>query len=460
MVRTPYRAILRLATPTVIAMLLQSVVNEIDVVFFAHLPGAEGSNGQAALMPSLILVWLFGGTLSAVSVGTQALGARRFVERDFDAAGAVLANGAFFCLAAGLLMSFIGWFAIPRLLTAMSLTPEVMATAIAYSHWRVLGIVSMAMTQSIKSFFDGIGKTHLHLVASVAMNVVNVLFCYTFIFGHFGAPRMGAPGAGLSAFLATWVGLGIMLYYVWRARNQFRPMQLSKLSGRLTWNILKLSVPAGIATAVMMFGFGLFEKIVNRLDAVGDALQVAGGTAEAVNGAATTDIVEILKLTFTACIAFGTSTATLVSQSLGAKRPDDAEKFGWASVRLGLVIFGVVGLCEGVLFTGPLVRFITHSEAVREVAMSPMRMMGIVTPIIAVAMILSEALFGAGNTKFVAGAQLVLIFGVLVPGAWILGLEAGFGLNGIWSSACLYAVIAAAVMSLKFRAGGWKTIKL
>ena len=69
---------------------------------------------------------------------------------------------------------------------------------------------------------------------------------------------------------------------------------------------------------------------------------VAGqcGASEAVFGAATTDIVEILKLTFTACIAFGTATATLVSQSLGAKRPDEAEKFGWASVRLGLVVFG------------------------------------------------------------------------------------------------------------------------
>jgi Na+-driven multidrug efflux pump len=239
-------------------------------------------------------------------------------------------------------------------------------------------------------------------------------------------------------------------------------MQASKLSLGLTWSILKLSIPAGIATAVMMFGFGLFEKIVNRLDAAGEAVQVLAmcGTTEAVNGAATTDIVEILKLTFTACIAFGTSTATLVSQSLGAKRPDDAAKFGWASVRLGIVIFGVVGLCEGVLFTGPLVRFISHSPAVREAAMDPMRMMGIVTPIIAVAMILSEALFGAGNTKFVAGAQLVLIFGLLVPGAWLLGLKAGLGLVGIWGSACVYATFAAIVMSLKFRGGSWKNITL
>ena len=55
---SPYAAILRLATPTVIAMLSQSIVNEVDAIFFAHLPAPESSNGQAALLPSLILLWV------------------------------------------------------------------------------------------------------------------------------------------------------------------------------------------------------------------------------------------------------------------------------------------------------------------------------------------------------------------------------------------------------------------
>src|SRR6201999_3951439 len=91
----PYRTILRLALPTVIAMLSQSVVNEIDILFFKQLPNPDDSNAQAALLPSLIIVWLFGGSLSAISVGTQALVARRYAERKYDAAGAILANAAF-----------------------------------------------------------------------------------------------------------------------------------------------------------------------------------------------------------------------------------------------------------------------------------------------------------------------------------------------------------------------------
>ena len=96
-----YRTILRLAMPTVVAMLSQSVVNEIDVVFFARLPSPEGSNGQAALLPSLIILWFFGGSLCAVSVGAQALTARRYAEGDFRGAGAVLTNAAWFSLLAG-----------------------------------------------------------------------------------------------------------------------------------------------------------------------------------------------------------------------------------------------------------------------------------------------------------------------------------------------------------------------
>lgn len=455
----PYRTILRLAAPTVVAMLSQSIVNEIDVFFFTKLPHPEDSNAQAALLPSLLIVWLFGGSLSAISVGTQALTARRYAERKYESAAAVLANGAFFCLIAGLLFSVIGAFTIKGLLGTILKVPEAHDIAYHYSSWRLLGIISMAMTMAIKAFFDGIGKTWVHLVSAVVMNVFNILFCWIFIFGKFGAPRMGAPGAGFAAFVATWIGLGIMLFYAARERSRFHFLRWSALSRALTWDILKLSIPAAAATVVMMVGFGLFAQVAGKLDAAA-AVSAVAGEREAVNGAATTDIVALLKLTFTACIAFGTATATLVAQSLAAKRPDDATRFGWASVRLGLVVFGVVGLLEGVLFTPQIVGFITHSEQVRAAAMAPMRMMGVVTPVIAVAMILSEALFGAGNTKFVAAAQFCLVFFLLVPAARLLGVEAGIGLRGMWAAAVCYSIGAAIVMSLKFRGGSWKKIQL
>ena len=457
----PYRTILRLAMPTVIAMLSQSLVNEIDVWFFSKLPHPEDSNAQAALLPSLLIVWLFGGSLSAISVGTQAFTARRYAERKYDAAGAVLANAAWFCLVGGIGLSIVGFLTIDRLLHVMLPVPEAHAIALSYSKWRLLGVVSMGMTMALKAFFDGIGKTWVHLVSALVMNFFNVIFCFVFIFGNktLGVTAMGAPGAGFAAFVATWIGLGIMIFYAARQRTKYQPVRWSNISRSITWDILKLSIPAALATIVMMVGFGLFTKVAGKLDAA-EALLSVTGERESVNGAATTDIVAILKLTFTACLAFGTATATLVAQSLAAKRPDAASRFGWASVRLGLVLFGVIGLLEGVIFPQQIVHFISHSEQVRAAALMPLKMMAWVTPIIAVAMILSEALFGAGNTKFVAAAQFCLVFFLLVPLAWLLGVTTGHGLTGMWVGAVAYSIGAAIVMTLKFRGGAWKLIKL
>lgn len=460
---SPHRVVLRLATPTVIAMLAQSLVNEIDLIFLSWLPNPESSNAQAALLPSLILLWLFGGSLSAISVGTQAIAARRFAQKQHLEAGAVLANSWMFSLVAGVTFTLLGYLSIPYVLEVLIQVDEVREAARGYLSWRLLGITSMAMTFSFKAFFDGIGKTHVHMISSVVMNILNIVLCLAFIFGRWGAPRMGVAGAGLAAFVSTWIGLLIMIGWAGlpRYRKTHEPFAISRLSKKTIWDLLRLSVPSGVATIAVMSGFALFAMIVSHLDAVPEAAaSSSSGGAEAVNSAATTLIVGILKLTFTACLAFGTSTATLVSQSLGEGNPEKATRFGWVSVQTGLVLFGVLGLIEGVLLTPQILSIFTQSEAVLEAAIGPMRMMGIATPLIATGMILTQALFGAGNTKFVMVVELLLHFLCLVPLAWLLGITFDFGLWGIWSSAGVYVVLLTTIMVYKFASGDWKGIRI
>src|SRR5262245_50317517 len=101
----PARAILRLAVPTVLAMLTQSIVNEVDIVLLARLDCPESSTAQSALLPSLVVLWLYGGTLSALCVGTQAIVARRFAEGKHEEAGAVLVNAALAAVVLGALFT-------------------------------------------------------------------------------------------------------------------------------------------------------------------------------------------------------------------------------------------------------------------------------------------------------------------------------------------------------------------
>jgi MATE family multidrug resistance protein len=120
----------------------------------------------------------------------------------------------------------------------------------------------------------------------------------------------------------------------------------------------------------------------------------------------------------------------------------------------------VVGLLEGVLFTRGLLGIVTQSPAVLEAALGPMRLMGIMTPMIAVGMILTQALFGAGNTRFVMIVELCLHFLCLVPLAWFLGITLNLGLWGIWGAAAVYVVLLTGIMLWKFNSGDWKAIRI
>ena len=462
----PRKAILRLAIPTVAAMLFQSFVNEIDIFFFGRLPCPESSNAQGALLPSLILLWAFGGSLSAISVGTQAYTGRRFAERDYDRAGAVLTNAGLFALVAGIVFSGLGYLTAPLLIDFLP-HEGVRLAAAGYLRWRLLGIVSMAMTFALKAFFDGIGKTYVHFVSSLVMNILNVVCCVLFIFGNetLGIRKYGMEGAGLAGFISTYVGLLVMIVFALLPanRDRFRPFDRKKIDLGLIGQIVKLSWPSAVATIAIMTGVGLFSYIAALLDQRFPAGVVSavcpGGADEPVYSAATTVIGGVLKLTFTACLAFGTSTATLVTQSLGEKKADQAEGFGWASVKLGLLIFGVVGALQAI-FAPQIIGFLNHSDVVREVAVRPMQIMGVITPMIAVGMIMTQALFGAGNTRFVMVVELILHFGCFVPLAYLFGIVMEGRLVGIWSAAVVYAFFLCVVMVWKFRRGDWKTIAI
>ena len=94
------------------------------------------------------------------------------------------------------------------------------------------------------------------------------------------------------------VMVGFSLRREYNARYRF--YRRSSLSRALARDLLRLSVPGGVATVAVMSGFLLFTKIVAGLDAQ---------RAFAANGAATTIIIEVLSVTFFSCLAFGTATA-------------------------------------------------------------------------------------------------------------------------------------------------------
>ena len=441
-----------------LALLTQTAINLVDTYLIGLLQEPERSHGQAMLSDSLTLLWAVGGFLSAISVGTQALVGRREGQSNPNAAGAILVNAIVVALLSSTIVALLAMPLIPTVFRLTSDNPDYVRIGTAYTQWRFTGLISMVVTAAYKSFYDGTGRTYVHFWAAVIMNVVNATLCWLLIFGHAGLPHMGAEGAGLAAAISSWVGLLAMVLFSLRSsdRIKYQPYRRGALSLTTMKTLARLSVPSGVATTVVMTGFILFIRIVH----VFDNRMAATASPEPIYGAATTIIINVLSLTFFSCLAFGVSTATLVSQSLGARDAEAAERYAWSSVKLAVIAFSVLGATE-IVFPEFWLRIFNDSPAVISVGSSSMRLMGATGPFIAAGMILTQALFGAGNPRFVMMVELSLHFGVLLPVACTVRHRCSTaGLLGVWSAAAVYAVLLTAIMTWKFRTGTWKSIVL
>jgi len=482
--------LMRLAYPVVLAMLTQTAINLLDTIMVGRLPVQYSIAGQSAIGYTLILLWGVGGFLSSFQVGTQAITARRFGADDAKGAGRILSNSLVLTVTTSTLAAIWAFWVIDDAFPFFNSDPDVLRLGIPYAKWRMLGIFPMVTVVSFKAFFDGIGFTKAHLIAALTMNVCNVILNYIFIFGWGPIEPMYVEGAGLASAISSGIGVVIMLVISLRPRyaRAYRYFAFKRLDPRVIWEITRLSIPSGFATMFVMTGFALFLKIVGMLDdqAIADHIAAVGvwSVSEAssikamghhgfmgdlhltalmsrptIFAAATKVIMDAMSIAFMTCIAFGTATATLVSQSLGAGRPDLAERFGWESVRVGFYVMALFGLFT-LIFPDLVLGVFSKDMAVIDAGRASLQVMAASTVMISTSLILAQALYGAGNTKFVMVVEFILHVTCLVPLAYFMGLVWDFGLVGIWSSSLIYLTLMAAVMAWKFRTGDWKAIEL
>jgi putative MATE family efflux protein len=456
---TLLRRIVSLGLPVIIGMLTQTAINQVDTIFVGHLDEKTAVAGTAALGFSLILLWAFGGFLSAISVGTQALTARRYGEGDIEGAGKVLTNSIALAVTSSIVVTAVAIAVVPFIFTKLHSDPDVQRLGIDFCRVRFLGILSMVLTASFKSFYDGIGRVRVHMTVAIIMNVLNLALCWLLVFGNLGFPRLEVEGAAWAAVISGSVGAALMVLWALRKedRSLFRAFRLSNFDGRVAGTVARLSFFSGLATMFVMTGFGLFFAIVGKIDERED---LAG-----VNASATQLIISITMLIFMTCIAFGTSTATLVAQSLGARKPDLASRYGWQSVLVIVLLMAGVGAMLA-SFPEPILRVFLPEDASRNellkdevilIATNSLRFCGlIIAPIAAGALVLTQALYGAGESRFVMIAEGTLHFFCLVPLAYVFAIVLDEGLIGCWYATACYGAALFLATALKFWSGGWK----
>lgn len=286
------------------------------------------------------------------------------------------------------------------------------------------------------------------MVVGIVINVVNIIVAYTLVNGAGGAPELDVLGAGLGFTASAVVGAVVILVILsvktqplhWNIR---RALDLDPRDAR---RVLNVGVPTGVEQAQFNIAFMLYTRIIASLGTV--ALAAHGVT------------LALQSLTFNVGFGLSVATTALVGHSLGAQRPDLAERATWLTTRYSLVFMitlGIVMMVLGEQITGLFVGGDSADE-VTHIGGQLLFIFAFAMPGIAISLTLGGALRGAGDTRAVLLIMAATTWLVRLIPAYIFAITLGLGVPGAWLAAILDINVRAALMLWRFRKGAWKRI--
>jgi MATE family multidrug resistance protein len=451
--RVDLREVLKLALPLFLNTSVQAVLNLTDTWFVGTISVDALAAVGGVFFLTLVAVLFLGGVGQAVqTVVAQAYGANE-KER---AASAVWSG-----LYAALIVSplYVGLaFCGNLIIEPFGFQPQVQVLAEQYWFPRLLGGWAVFALWGMSGFFNGISRTRISLIASIAVGLLNAALNGLFLWGL----DWGVAGIAWATSLAQVLGVaGLLAVFLSRGfSSEYSSRRLWKPRLREIVNLFKLGIPMGMAATADLMGFALFQLMLTHL-----------GPTE---GAASQIVMMLTSACYMPAIGIAIAGTTLVGQSIGAGDKDWAARCGNTVI---LICVAYMGICALVLaiFGRPLTALFANGAGdVAAVSELGAKLMWIAVGYqVFDALNLGSAfcLRGAGDVKFPAAMLFILSWVGFVPLTHMLTFEPGqgyvhflpqygLGATGSWIAALVYIIALGASLLARWKSGRWRRIAL
>lgn len=436
------KTILALAGPTLVEMFLVTFVQMIDMIMVGHVGPAAVVAVGLTNQPILFALSAF----MALNVGTTALVARAIGAGDRATAERAATQTLVITFFLALLVAGLGFSYARNIILLMGAGPDVVDQGTGFMKLVSLSLIFSTIGMSVAASLRGVGDTRTPMWINVLTNILVIVGDYIFIYGHLGFPAMGAVGAGWATLLARVISAIIFLSAIFNPRGALTlAWRGYRFDGELVKRILKIGFPAALEQFVMRGGMLTFVRIVASLGTVTYAAhQIA---------------LNILGLSFMPGMAFGMAATTLVGQNLGAQRPDWAERSGYETRHLGIILASFMGAVF--FFFGPwIIRLYTSDPEVIRLGSIALKIIGLIQPAQSSQFVLAGGLRGAGDTRWPLYATAAGVWGVRITLAYFLVLHLGLGLTGAWLAMAVDQFTRSLFIGYRYKSGKWKAVKV
>jgi len=434
------RAVLLLAVPMVLEMCMESVFAVADVFFVGHLhlTDAISTVGFTESLMTIVYAIAIG-----LSVGASAVVARRIGEGDTDGAARAAIQSIIMGLGVGAVVGLTGILFAPNLLRIMGADEGVVSTGTRFARVMIGASGGVTLLFMINAVFRGAGDAAIAMRVLWIANAINITLGPCLIFGVGPFPRLGVTGAAIGTSIGRWTGVLIQVYALTRRDGRLRiRWPHLRFDPHVMRGILSIS---GAATFQSFVGTAAYMGLVRIISAFGSAA-IAGNT------------IGIRIFLFGLLPSWGVSNAavTLVGQNLGAGHPERAEASAWKICVYNTVCLVSIGVVF-MLFAPLIVSAFTTDPEVAAHAVHCLRIVSTGFLFYGYGMALTAAFNGAGDTRTPTLINVVSLWLLEIPLAWVLARPLGFGPTGAFIALSVGFSTMCFLSVWIFRKGKWKT---
>ncbi len=418
-------------------MLSQSLLNLVDAAMVGHL----GVDALAGVGIGSYASFLTVSLVMGLSAAVQTLVARRMGAKQSEQAGKPLMAGLILGSALALPLTLLFLLFSSNIMSLFSSDQNVLDIAQPYFEWRTFAVIAVAFNFCFRGYWAGIGETRSYLKVLLWMHIANVVFSYILIFGLplLAIPAYGAVGSGMGTCLALFLGTVIYLLLTLKKAGH-HGFSLHIPSRATMTSLTQLAIPNSLQQGFFALGVSLLFMIIGL---VGSEQQAIGHI-----------LINLALLLILPCVGLGIASTSLVSHSLGANNPQDAYQWGWDVVRLATFLMLFLGLPIS-LFADSILRIFTQNEHLIALGTTPLQITGISIIFEVTAMVLIQALLGAGASKKVLAINFVMQWCLLLPLAYLVGPILGYGLLGIWCIQSMQRISSSIIYASLWRKRSW-----
>lgn len=440
-------SLFHIALPTVGSSLLMSANSFADRLFVGRL----GSDALAAVTVVQEVKAGLMTVLVGVSVGAAAIVGRSLGSGALDDARTAARQAIALAVVGSLVVTALLLGLAEPLLAALGLQGDALTQGTPYLRWTLLSVPSLFTLALCNGLYGVMGETKRALAVIAVAVVANILFDWLLIFGSLGAPKMGLPGGG--AALCVSQSVATLLFARGFSRTRLAGLHLGSWKPDLEWlkRLTAISAPAVTRQLVATASALGIQALLLRTPS-GNAVSAAYGVGFLVESLATLP-----------GNAYAGAASAFVSQNLGAGNPARARGAARSAALQAALAMGAAALLFATFAPQIVHTFLTdpgpEAERTRTLAVAYLRTVAFAEPFAAVALVLSGALNGAGETRTprtitfaTMGLRLALV--LLLQHAW------GLGPQGAWTAIAATPVLGALLTLAAFRKGKWLQTKV